>query len=63
VGHTDDGALALRMTGLATVSKATSYATRLVRDVMVGAMRSQMETSLEDLQRVVRDAATTNARA
>jgi len=30
---------------------------------MVGAMRSQMETSLEDLQRVVRDAATTNARA
>ena len=63
VVHTDDGALALRMTGLATVSKATSYATRLVRDVMVGAMRSQMETSLEDLQRVVRDAATTNARA
>ena len=59
VVHTDDGSLALRMTGLATVSKATSYATRLVRDVMVGAMRSQMETSLEDLQRVVRDATTT----
>lgn len=52
----EEGKVALRMTGMAKVSKASSYTTRLVRDVMVGAMRSQMESSLADLQRVVRDA-------
>ena len=43
--------LALTMSGTAKIDRAKSVATKLVRDVMVGAMRHQMESSLKDLSR------------
>lgn len=43
--------LALTMSGTAKIDRARSVATKLVRDVMVGAMRHQMESSLKDLSR------------
>ena len=43
--------LSLTMSGTAKIDRARSVATKLVRDVMVGAMRHQMESSLKDLSR------------
>ena len=50
VGFTDvrevsDDALAIRMHGVAQIDRATSFASRMIREVMLGAMHSQMRAS------------------
>ena len=42
--------LIVRMRGEATIDRPTSFASRLIRDVTVNAMRSQMRSSLADIR-------------
>jgi hypothetical protein len=51
IEHGDDGGLEIVMSGVARMDRAKSYATRFVRDIMLGAMRDQMQTSLADLSK------------
>jgi hypothetical protein len=60
VGFTDvrkvsDDVLAIRMHGVAQIDRATSFASRMIREVMLGAMHSQMRTSLADLGRALKE--------
>ncbi|ABP00697.1 predicted protein [Ostreococcus lucimarinus CCE9901] len=60
VGFTDvrevsDDALAIRMHGVAQIDRATSFASRMIREVMLGAMHSQMRASLVDLGRALKE--------
>jgi hypothetical protein len=42
-------------TGVAQIDRATSFASRMIREVMLGAMHSQMRTSLADLGRALKE--------
>ena len=42
--------LIVRMRGEAKIDRPTSFASRLIRDVTVNAMRSQMRSSLADIR-------------
>lgn len=53
VRRVDDDKLAIRMRGEARIARASGFTGKLIRDVMLGAMRSQMKSSLVDLGRAL----------
>ena len=50
-----DKALAIRMHGVAKIDRGTRFASRIIREVMLGAMHSQMRASLVDLGRALKE--------